>query len=251
MSEYKRLEGKKVIVVGGASGIGAACAKMMASEGADVAVVDLDGELASGVASELVELGHVCFSFQMDVRDHRGMQEAIDKAAEQLEGLDVLVNSAGIPEYKYFWEIEEEMWDRMIAVNLKGVYNGMAAAVGKMKDNSYGRVINISSVGGIIGTQLHSHYSAAKAGVIGLSKATAKELAPDNITVNVVAPGLIETPLTDNISPGPWKQMVIEKTPMGRIGKVEEIAASVVFLASDDASFITGQVISPNGGYVM
>jgi len=134
---------------------------------------------------------------------------------------------------------------------LKGVYNGMAAVMDHMRSRRSGRIINVSSVGGIIGTPLHSHYSAAKAGIIGLSKAAAKELAADHITVNVVAPGLIDTPLTEQNSPGPWKEMVIGRTPMGRTGKPDEIASAVLFLSSDAASFVTGQVISPNGGYVI
>jgi NAD(P)-dependent dehydrogenase (short-subunit alcohol dehydrogenase family) len=243
--------GKRAIVVGGASGIGKASAIALANEGADVAVLDVDATGAAEVSDLVRAAGRKAFNAAVDVRHHDEMVKSIAAAADALGGIDILVNSAGIPEYKYFWQIDESMWDRMIDVNLKGVYNGMAAVMDRMRSQRSGRIINISSVGGIIGTPLHSHYSAAKAGVIGLSKAAAKELAADNITVNVVAPGLVDTPLTKQNSPGPWKEMVIGRTPMGRTGKPDEIAGAVLFLASDAASFFTGQVISPNGGYVI
>lgn len=246
-----KLRDRKAVVVGGASGIGEASVFALAGEGADVVILDIDAEAAARVAEVTASRGRQGGYVAVDVREHAAMRAAIDAAGAQLGRIDILVNSAGIPEYKHFWEIDEAMWDRMMAVNLKGVFNAMKAAVDSMRAQSFGRIINISSVGGIIGTPLHSHYSAAKAGVIGLTKAVAKEVAPWNITVNAVAPGLVDTPLTKTHSPGPWKQMVIERTPMGRSGKPEEIAPAVVFLASDEASFFTGQVISPNGGYVI
>lgn len=246
-----KLRDRKAVVVGGASGIGEASVLALADEGADVVILDINAEAAARVAEAAVSRGRQGDYVAVDVREHEGMRAAIDVAGAQLGRIDILVNSAGIPEYKHFWEIDEAMWDRMMAVNLKGVFNAMKAVVDAMRAQSFGRIINVSSVGGIIGTPLHSHYSAAKAGIIGLTKAVAKEVAPWNITVNAIAPGLVDTPLTMTHSPGPWKQMVIERTPMGRSGKPEEIAPAVVFLASDEASFLTGQVISPNGGYVI
>ncbi|HEY8771458.1 MAG TPA: SDR family oxidoreductase [Thermoleophilaceae bacterium] len=224
-----RLEGKVALVTGGASGIGAATCRRLAAEGARVAVTDLNLEPAKEVAGE------------------------VDGEAFEL---DVLVNNAGYDEFGWFGQTDEAMWDRVLAVNLRGVLAVTHAVLGGMQQRGGGRIVNLASEAGRAGSAGSAVYSAAKAGVIGFTKALAQENGRFNITVNAIAPGPIETPLLmgarqlgeigDRVIDG-----MVGKTVLRRLGQPEEVAAAVVFLASDDASYVTGQSLGVSGGLAM
>lgn len=247
----KPLGARSAIVFGGASGIGRAAVLELARQGASVGAFDVDTEKLATLRRELDQAGARFVADSADVTRRGDVDGAVDAVAGEFGQVDIVVNCAGIADYVPFWEVDDERWDRVIAINLKGAYYGMQAALRHMMPRRSGRIINISSVGGVTGTPLHTHYSASKAGMIGLTKAVAKEVAEYGITVNAVAPGLIDTPLSQEKSPLEWKDWVVERTPMKRLGRVEEISGVIAFLASDPASYITGQVISPNGGYVI
>lgn len=245
------LQGKNSIVTGAGSGIGRAIALEMARQGANVACADLNLNSAETVAQEVIDEGRRALVIEVDVASFPAVAAAVRKIYDEFRQIDILVNNAGFGQYLAFWEITEEFWDRMIAVHLKGNFNCTRAVIEGMIAQKSGRIINISSVAGLTGTPTHSHYSAAKAGIIGFTKALAKEVAPFGITVNAVAPGMVDTPLIRKEMPEELKQAVLERMPVGRMGTPEEIAYAVAFLAADAASFITGQVVSPNGGYVI
>ena len=246
------LQGQTVAVTGGGAGIGEAVALECAQRGAHVAILDIDSGKVESVASRVRELGARAMGVSVDVADYSAVQREFGQIADDFGGIDVLVNNAGIADYRLFAELNEQAWDRMISVNLKGAFNCTNAVIRGMMDRSYGRIVNVASVAGVTGTPRHSHYSAAKGGMIGLTKALAKEVGPSGITVNVVAPGLVETAITQGPGfPSELTEYVLERTPVKRIGSVEDIAYAVAFLASDRAGFVTGQVLSPNGGYVI
>lgn len=246
-----KLQGKNTVVTGAGSGIGRAIALELAGEGAAVAIMDINLEAAEAVAQAVREKGQRVLALKVDVADFSEVTAAISRIYKEFQRIDILVNDAGFGQYLPFWQLTEGMWDRMIAVHLKGTFNCTRAVIEGMIAQKSGRIINISSVGGVTGTPTHCHYSAAKAGIIGLTKALAKEVAPLGITVNAVAPGLIDTPLVQKDLTEELKRIVLQRTLVGRIGTPEDIAYTVAFLAADEASFITGQVISPNGGYVI
>jgi 3-oxoacyl-[acyl-carrier protein] reductase len=185
-----------------------------------------------------------------DVTKFPDVQAAIGKVYAQFGHVDILVNNAGYGQYILVKDMTEEMWDRMIAVHLKGTFSCTKAVIDKMIAQGSGRIINISSVSGMMGAPTHSHYAAAKAGMIGFTKGLAKELAAHQITVNAVAPGIVETPFIGRMNQD-LKEKVIASTLLGRLGRPRDIAAVVAFLATEDAGFITGQVISPNGGLLI
>jgi 3-oxoacyl-[acyl-carrier protein] reductase len=174
----------------------------------------------------------------------------VDFCIKKYAGLDILINNAGISQSKLFTDIEEHDWDEMININLKGVFNCAQSVLRYMLPRKRGKIINVSSVWGIVGASCEVHYSAAKAGVIGFTKALAKELGPSNIQVNCIAPGIIKTEMLDSYSPQELDDLK-NSIPLMRLGRPEEIAACALFLASKDADYITGQVISPNGGFVI
>jgi 2-hydroxycyclohexanecarboxyl-CoA dehydrogenase len=246
-----RLEGKVALVTGGASGIGAATCRRLAAEGARVAVTDLNLEPAKEVAGEVD--GE---AFELDVRSTDSIASAVNAAERELGPLDVLVNNAGYDEFGWFGQTEEAMWDRVLAVNLRGVLAVTHAVLGGMQQRGGGRIVNLASEAGRAGSAGSAVYSAAKAGVIGFTKALAQENGRFNITVNAIAPGPIETPLLmgarqlgeigDRVIDG-----MVGKTVLRRLGQPEEVAAAVVFLASDDASYVTGQSLGVSGGLAM
>jgi 2-hydroxycyclohexanecarboxyl-CoA dehydrogenase len=243
------LDGRVAVVTGAGGGIGAAVAKALAAEGAAVAVIDLHEEGARAVADGLPGQSR---SFAADVSDRASVDEAIGAVLAEWGRVDVLVNNAGHARYLPFREVTEEIWDRMIAVHLKGTFNCTKAVVEAMVAQGYGRIINMSSVAALTGSPLHTHYSAAKGGMVAFTKALAKELGPEGITVNSVAPGFVRTAITGAPDfPAEFEERFVETTPLRRVGEPEEIAAAVTFLASSKAGFITGQVLSPNGGYVI
>jgi 2-hydroxycyclohexanecarboxyl-CoA dehydrogenase len=246
-----RLEGRVALVTGGASGIGAATCRRLAAEGARVAVTDLNLAGARELASELDGAG-----LELDVRSGDSIRSAMEAAEEELGPLAVLVNNAGYDEFGWFGQSTEDVWDRVLAVNLRGVLAVTHAALPGLQERGYGRIVNVASEAGRAGSAGSAAYSAAKAGVIGFTKALAQESARFGITVNAVAPGPIETPLLmgaralgelgDRIIEG-----MVSKTVMRRLGTPDEVASAIAFLASDDASYVTGQTLGVSGGLAM
>jgi 2-hydroxycyclohexanecarboxyl-CoA dehydrogenase len=243
-----RLEGKKALVTGGASGIGAAIARRLAAEGADVTIGDLNLEGATEVAGEISGL-----SIQLDVTDLGSAQAAVDSAGPPI---DILVNNAGTDEFGFFLQTTPEQWKKVVDVNLYGVLNCTHAALPGMQEAGYGRIVNIASEAGRVGSKGSAVYSAAKAGVIGFTKVMAREGARFGITANAIAPGPIETPLLMQAKEfGEIGEKIIETmkagTQLRRLGQPEEVAAAVAFLASDDASYVTGETLGVSGGLGM
>lgn len=240
-----------VIVTGASRGIGKACALAFGKSGVNVIInYTRSKEKAEEVCDEISKLGGRALPFCADVADRKAVDEMIAFAHSNFGSISILVNNAGIAEQIMFCDITEEKWDRMFNVDVKGVYNCIQAALPDMIHNKSGRIINISSMWGITGASCEVHYSAAKAAVIGMTKALAKELGPSGITVNAIAPGVISTEMNGNISEEIMSELK-EETPIGRIGTPEDIAETALFLASPKASFITGEVISVNGGFVI
>jgi 2-hydroxycyclohexanecarboxyl-CoA dehydrogenase len=243
-----RLEGRKALVTGGASGIGAAIARRLAAEGAQVTIGDLNLEGATEVAGEISGL-----AIELDVTDLGSAQAAVDSAGPPI---DILINNAGTDEFGFFAQTTPEQWEKVIAVNLNGVLNCTFAALPGMQEAGYGRMVNIASEAGRVGSKGSAVYSAAKAGVIGFTKVMAREGARFGITANAIAPGPIETPLLMQAKEfGQIGEKIIETmkagTQLRRLGRPEEVAAAVAFLASDDASYVTGETLGVSGGLGM
>ena len=246
-----KFEDKKVVVAGGGGGMGLAISLAFAHEGADVAILDSVAENAEKVASQVTGMGRKAIALKVDVADFKAVGDCIKRVYDEFKSIDVLINAAGYGQYVPFAELTEEVWDRSIGTHLKGPFNATRAVINGMISQRSGRIISFSSISGVTGTPKHCHYSAGKAGVIGLTKALAKEVAPLGITVNAIAPGAIETPFLDAIKAEAKDviEMVTKATPVGRLGTPEEMAALCIYLASEEAGFITGQVIGINGGY--
>jgi 2-hydroxycyclohexanecarboxyl-CoA dehydrogenase len=243
-----RLEGKKALVTGGASGIGAAIARRLAAEGAEVTVGDLNLEGATKIAGEISGL-----PIELDVSDLGSAQAAVESAGAPI---DVLVNNAGTDEFGFFTQTTPEQWEKVIGVNLRGVLNCTYAALPGMQEAGYGRMVNIASEAGRVGSKGSAVYSAAKGGVIAFTKVMARENARFGITANAIAPGPIETPLLMAAKQlGEIGEKIIETmkagTQMKRLGQPEEVAATVAFLSSDDSSYVTGECIGVSGGMGM
>jgi 2-hydroxycyclohexanecarboxyl-CoA dehydrogenase len=243
-----RLEGRKALVTGGASGIGAAIARRLAAEGAEVTIGDLDVQGAAQVAGEFSGL-----AVELDVTDLASAQAAVDSAGPPI---DILVNNAGTDEFGFFAQTTPEIWEKLIAVNLTGVLNCTFAALPGMQEAGYGRMVNIASEAGRVGSKGSAVYSAAKGGVIAFTKVMAREGARFGITANAIAPGPIETPLLMRAREfGEVGEKIIETmkagTQLRRLGQPEEVAAAVAFLASDDASYVTGETLGVSGGLGM
>jgi len=242
-----RLEGKKALVTGGASGIGAAVAARLSAEGAEVWVGDINLPGAEQIAAEVA--GH---AVELDVTDLAAARAAVAAVGAP----DILVNNAGMDNFGFFVYVTEEQWQQVLDINLGGVMNCTHAALAGMQERGYGRIVNIASEAGRVGSKGSASYSAAKAGVIGFTKAIAREAARYGVTANAIAPGPIETPLLMGAKEfGEIGEKVIEtmraSTQMGRLGQPEEVAAAVAFLASDDASYVTGETLGVSGGLGM
>jgi 2-hydroxycyclohexanecarboxyl-CoA dehydrogenase len=242
-----RLEGRKALVTGGASGIGAAIAARLGAEGAEVWVGDIDTEGAERVAGEIA--GH---AVELDVTDFESAKAAIEAAGT----LDILVNNAGTDEFGFFTYTAPEQWRRLLDINLGGVFNCTHAALPAMQQARYGRIVSISSEAGRVGSKGSAVYSATKGGVVAFMKAIGRENARYGITANSIAPGPIETPLLMGAKEfGEIGERVIETmkraTQMGRLGQPEEVAAAAAFLASDDATYVTGETLGVSGGLGM
>jgi meso-butanediol dehydrogenase/(S,S)-butanediol dehydrogenase/diacetyl reductase len=241
------LDGQRAVITGGASGIGRATARRMAEEGASVAVIDINGDAAADVAAEIG--GH---SFVADVTDPDGLRDAVDGAAAAMDGVTILYNNAGIGSVSPLHEWEPEEWNRLVAVNLTGVYLGFRAAIPHLRASGGGSVVSTASISGTRPAAGEAPYSAAKAGVAAITASAALEYGPD-IRVNSVAPGMIVTALTEPLLQFlPHEQERYNRTtPLGRVGQPEDIADVVVFLCSDLARFITGQNIVVDGGMTL
>ena len=251
MSEYKPLAGRVAAVTGASRGIGRAIAELLAQRGADVSCGDRLEEKAKETANAIAEAtGQRTSGCLVDVADFQSAHDFIGCAIEEFGKVDILVNNAGITRDNLLMRISEADWDEVLTVNLKGAYNCCKAVVRPMMKQRFGRIVNITSVVGLSGNAGQANYASSKAGMIGLTKSLARELGSRNITVNAVAPGYVTTALTDVLS-DEYRAEAIKSTPMGRLGTPEDIARAVAFFVSDDANYITGQVLSVDGGMVM
>lgn len=243
-------EGKVSIVTGASQGIGENIALELSREGAEVILVDIQKEKLEEVADKVARDKGKASVFCADVSRLDQVKEVTEKVIQDHQRIDHLVNNAGITRDNLLMRMTEEEWDAVLTVNLKGVFNLSKAVIRNMISNRYGRIVNISSVVGQMGNPGQTNYAASKAGVLGFTKALAREVAPRGITVNAIAPGYIATPMTENL-PEQVKRIFVELIPMKRFGSPGEIAHAVKFLLSDEAAYITGQVINVNGGMVM
>jgi len=244
------LAGHTALVTGGTRGIGRAIAWRLAAAGADVGIVSRSSDGAP-VVREIEKLGVRAFAVKADVSDPDSARSMVEAVREALGLVDVLINNAAIadPGYKNAWELAAGSWDRMICVNLSGVHYCCAAAVPQMLARGWGRIVNIASTSGISGGTSGAHYAASKGGVIALSKALARELAPRGITVNVVAPSKIDTEMFRQAAGEEERLGTIHRIPVGRLGRPEEVAEAVAYFAGEEAGYTTGQVLVVSGGY--
>ncbi len=239
------LEGRTAVVTGGAQGIGLAIATTLVAHGARVVIGDVD---EAQVARAVDELGtHVSSGARCDVTSSQDVNDLVSFAVDRYGSLDVMVNNAGITRDATMRKMTEEQFDQVVAVHLKGCWNGTRSAAEVMRAQKRGSIINLSSISGKVGFVGQTNYSAAKAGIVGLTKAAAKEVAHDGVRVNAVAPGLIRTPMTEAMPPHVWDAKLAE-IPMQRAGEPEEVASVVLFLASDLSSYMTGAVLEITGG---
>jgi 3-oxoacyl-[acyl-carrier protein] reductase len=240
------LTGKVAVVTGASRGIGRAISETLARQGAFVAMTDVLGDAAGEAAREVVAAGLRAEGYTMDVTDAASVQATIDKIIELHTRVDILVNNAGIVRDNVAFRLKREEWDAVLNVNLTGTFTCSQAVLRPMMRQRSGRIINISSVVGQMGNAGQSNYAASKAGIIGFSKALAREIAVRGITVNVVAPGLIDTDMTRGL-PEQVRNEWASKVPLGRLGTADDVASAVCFLATDEASYISGQILAVNG----
>ena len=245
------LENQVVLVTGGSRGIGKSVALACAREGARV-IINYAGNVnaAEETVKEITDLGQKCLAVQADISKLADVERLIEEATAEFGKIDVLVNNAGITRDGLLMRMKEEDWDAVIETNLKGVFLCTKAVIRGMMKQRSGRIINMTSVVGVMGNAGQANYAAAKAGVIGFTKSTAKELASRGITVNAIAPGFIHSDMTA-ILPESVKEEMVKAIPIGRMGEADEVADTVIFLASNSARYITGQVIHVDGGMVM
>lgn len=236
-----------VFITGGTRGIGRKIAEGFLDKGCNVAITF---EKSEEIANEMKDKYKNLIATKCDVAKSEEVKRAFEKCNEIFGGVDILINNAGISQQKMLCDVSEDEWDRMFDVNMKGMFNTVKAVLPYMVHQKNGKIINISSIWGLVGASCEVPYSASKAAVIGFTKALAKELGPSGICVNCIAPGVIDTDM-NNIHDEETMNELKEETPLGRIGKTEDVSKLALFLASDEASFITGQVISPNGGFVI
>ena len=244
------LKDKVALVTGGSQGIGRACALVLAEAGADVAVCGRNLEKLNGVVRELHATGRRAIALQVDVTDPLQVKTSFAECVKELGKLDILVNNAGMTKDTLLLRMKVEEWDTVINTNLKGVFLCTQEGIKVMLRHRYGRIINISSVVGQTGNAGQANYVASKAGIEGFTRSVAQEVASRNITVNAIAPGFVATAMTEVLGDA-IKSKLLEKIPMGRMGTDREIACGVKFLASDEAGYITGQVLHINGGLYM
>ena len=245
----KPLENKIALVTGAARGIGQAIALQLASDGADLALCDVKVEWLADTVAKVKALGRRAEAYAMDVANGTAVGEAVTRIAADFGRIDVLVNNAGITRDTLLIRMSEEDWDAVLDINLKGAFLVTKAVVKYMMKQRAGAIVNIASVVGIMGNAGQANYTASKAGLIALTKTTAKELGSRNVRVNAVAPGFIRTAMTDKLSE-PIKDAMLKMVPLGRLGEPEDVAKAVAFLASDAAAYVNGQTLAVCGGMV-
>ena len=242
------LTGKTAIITGASRGIGKAIALKFASLGANIAFMHVgDGEKAAETEAELTSMGVKAKGFECDVSDYEASQKLVDEIIEEFGEVHILVNNAGIVRDNLILSMKVEDFDKVISVNLKGTFNMTKSIYKHFMRKRRGRIINISSIIGLVGNAGQANYASAKAGIIGMTKSVAKELGSRNVTANAIAPGFIKTDMTDSM-PEKAREAALSSIPMKRMGTVEDIANTAAFLASDEASYITGEVIRVDGG---
>ncbi|WDT74172.1 MAG: 3-oxoacyl-[acyl-carrier-protein] reductase [Candidatus Manganitrophus sp.] len=250
MGDFIDLQGNVALVTGGAQGIGRSIVGLLADCGASVVVSDINRETAEKTVAELTAQGKKAMAVQANVARGEEVKAMVDSVVSQWGKIDILVNNAGITRDTLLLRMKDEDWDAVLSVNLKGTYHCMKAVLSSMSKQRRGRIINISSIVGVIGNAGQANYAASKAAVIGLSKTVAREYASRGITVNAVAPGFIDTAMTAVLS-AEVKENLMKQIPLARLGSPSDIANAVVFLASDRAGYMTGQVLHVNGGMYM
>ena len=241
------LTGRKALITGASGGIGGAIARALHAQGADVA---LSGTRREALETLAVSLGGRAHVVPADLADKAAVEALVPAAEAALGGVDILVNNAGLTRDNLFMRMKDEEWDAVLAVNLTAAFRLMRAAVKGMMRRRFGRIVNIGSVVGSTGNPGQGNYAASKAGLIGMSKALAAEVASRNITVNVIAPGFIATPMTDALN-DKQREAILASVPVGRIGTSEDVAAAAVYLASNEAAYVTGTTLHINGGMAM
>jgi 3-oxoacyl-[acyl-carrier protein] reductase len=244
------LQGRVALVTGASQGIGRACALRLATAGATVALSARNQEKLNQVAAEIAQSGGQSAVFKMDVASDEEIKSAIRSALEKFGKIDILVNNAGITRDQLVMRMKRADWDAVLNTNLTAAFLCIQQVIGSMLKQRWGRIINITSIFGQIGQAGQANYSASKAGLIGLTMAVAREVGSRNITVNAVAPGYIETSMTAGMPPE-FKENVLKMVPLGRAGSDMDVASAVAFLASEEASYITGHVLNVNGGILM
>ncbi|HAM41559.1 MAG TPA: beta-ketoacyl-ACP reductase [Candidatus Omnitrophica bacterium] len=245
-----RLQGKVALITGGARGIGKEIATLFAREGADLALFDVNAQVLEQTASELRALGRRVEGLVVDVTDASAVEAAVLKVLDKLSKIDILVNNAGITHDGLIVRMEESQWDRVLDINLKGTFLCTRAVAKAMLKARRGRIVSIASIVGLIGNPGQANYAASKAGVIGMTKSVAKELATRGITCNAIAPGFIKTEMTDRLA-DEAKQRLQALIPMGTLGEPRDVAQAALFLVSDAARYITGHVLVVDGGLAM
>ncbi len=246
----QRLEGKVALVTGGGRGIGREIALLFAKEGADVALCDVDLKIAQATQSDIEALGRRAMSFGTDVTDFKKVEEMVNLILDNLKRIDILVNNAGITRDNLLLRMSEQDWDKVLAVNLKGVFNGTRAVSKVMVKQRGGKIINIASIIGIMGNAGQANYAASKGGIISFTKSVARELASRNVNANAVAPGFIQTAMTDKLK-ADQREAMRTQIPLNRLGEPADVAQACLFLASDDSDYVTGQTLVVDGGMSM
>lgn len=248
-----KLDGKSAIVTGGARGVGRAVALAFAREGANVAInYTKSDEAAKAVVAEMEAMGRKGLAFKVDVAVRSDVKAMVDEVIAKFGGVDILVNNAGITKPAMLHKMTEEQWDAVVDVHLKGAFNAIQAVSQNMMDRGYGKIINVTSTAGLVGTIGQVNYSAAKGGVVILTKSCARELARKNINVNCISLGVVETDMTKTLQEDPKLRKIYEdRILLGRFAKQEDVTPPFVFLASKDSDYITGQILSVDGGTVL
>ncbi len=250
MGENQMPAHRIAVVTGGSRGIGEAISLRLAREGADVVLVDRTGPDDGPVVQKIREMGRRALHISCDVSDPDSVEAMAARTQSEMGVVHILVNNAGVTKDNIFLRMQPSDWDSVIGINLRGTFLATKAFARGMMKERWGRIVNITSVVGITGNRGQANYAASKAGIIGFTKSAAKELADRGITVNAVAPGYVETSMTDGL-PGTVQGALLERIPMRRLGKPEDVAAAVAFLVSEDARYVTGQVLAVDGGMLM